>query len=69
MFCTYFEDLAFAEYFTGDAMEMVEKLSRDERYALKYRLLVTSPPYYGQRHYGSSICEIGHETDNGIILG
>jgi DNA modification methylase len=63
VFSLYFEDLAFAEFFTGDAMEMLEKLSRDERYALKYRLLVTSPPYYGQRHYGSSICEIGHETD------
>ena len=44
MFSLYFEDLAFVEFFTGDAMEMLEKLSRDERYALKYRLLVTSPP-------------------------
>ncbi len=63
MFCTHFENMVSAEFFTGDAMEILGKLRQDERYALKYRLLVTSPPYYGQRHYGSSPCEIGQEKD------
>jgi len=29
----------------------------------KYRVIITSPPYYGQRHYGQASNEIGHEKD------
>src|SRR5437899_547151 len=29
----------------------------------KYRVIITSPPYYGQRYYGQASDEIGHEKD------
>lgn len=29
----------------------------------KYRVIITSPPYYGQRHYGQALDEIGHEKN------
>src|SRR5439155_14008469 len=29
----------------------------------KYRVIITSPPYYGQRCYGQALEEIGHEKD------
>jgi len=35
----------------------------------KYRVIITSPPYYGQRHYGPASYEIGHEllSDDGSL--
>jgi DNA modification methylase len=56
--------MAVAEFFTGDAFEVVEKLCRDPQNIGKYRLLVTSPPYFGHRHYGSNTHELGHEKDS-----
>lgn len=29
----------------------------------KYRVIISSPPYYGQRCYGKALDEIGHEKD------
>jgi DNA modification methylase len=29
----------------------------------KYRVIITSPPYYGQRYYGQALDEIGHEKN------
>ncbi len=29
----------------------------------KYRVIITSPPYYGQRYYGQALDEIGHERN------
>ena len=29
----------------------------------KYRVIITCPPYYGQRYYGQALDEIGHEKN------
>ena len=34
----------------------------------KYRLIVTSPPYYGHRHYGMDPSEIGQEQTDDIFI-
>lgn len=47
--------------FQGDCREYLQKLADDPRERSKYRLIITSPPYYGQRHYGQDIDEIGQE--------
>ncbi len=39
----------------GDSYGIVKQLSK------KFRAIITSPPYYGHRHYGSDINEIGQE--------
>lgn len=56
--------MAVAEFFTGDALEVVEKLCKDPQNIGKYRLLVTSPPYFGHRHYGTDANELGREKDS-----
>lgn len=40
----------------GDAYEEITKLST------KFRAVITSPPYYGHRHYGNDRHEIGQEN-------
>jgi DNA modification methylase len=40
----------------GDACETVKRLPKN-----KFRAIITSPPYYGHRHYGSDAHEIGRE--------
>src|ERR1044071_8376595 len=39
----------------GDARTVIRTLSR------KFRAIITSPPYYGHRHYGGDPLEIGRE--------
>ncbi len=41
--------------FPGDACQVIKQLRR------KFRAVITSPPYYRHRHYGSDIHEIGQE--------
>jgi DNA modification methylase len=60
--------MAVAEFFTGDALEVVEKLCKDPQNIGKYRLLVTSPPYFGHRHYGTDANELGREKDSQIYI-
>ncbi len=43
--------------FKGDAHQVIKRLS-----GVKFRTVITSPPYYGHRHYGSDIHEIGRES-------
>jgi DNA modification methylase len=45
----------------GDCYEVLKRLSADPEERGKYRLVVTSPPYYGHRHYGKDPHEIGQE--------
>jgi DNA modification methylase len=42
----------------GDAYQIIKRLFAD---GSKFRAIVTSPPYYGHRHYGSDRHEIGRE--------
>ena len=45
---------------TGDALTTLQTLLNTD--TNKYRLIVTSPPYYKHRNYGSKKQEIGQET-------
>jgi DNA modification methylase len=42
----------------GDAYQIIRQLS-----GYKFRTIITSPPYYGHRQYGSDQHEIGREQD------
>lgn len=44
------------EVLQGDASQLIKRLPRG-----KFRAIITSPPYYGHRHYGSDNGEIGRE--------
>jgi DNA modification methylase len=45
----------------GDSYSVLTKLTENPDERGKYRLIVTSPPYYGHRHYGQDPNEIGQE--------
>ena len=45
----------------GDASKVLKKLSHNSKEKNKYRLIVTSPPYYKHRNYGQSNDELGQE--------
>lgn len=45
----------------GDASQVLKKLSQNPKEKNKYRLVVTSPPYYKHRNYGQKSNEIGQE--------
>jgi DNA modification methylase len=52
----------------GDSHRVLKKLVKDPKERRRYRLIVTSPPYYGHRHYGENNGEIGQEkTDKQFI--
>jgi len=52
----------------GDCYEVLKRLSADPEERGKYRLVVTSPPYYGHRHYGKDPHEIGQEQTAEIFI-
>src|SRR5919205_1549867 len=52
----------------GDCNEVLRKLSADPEVLGKYRLVVTSPPYYRHRHYGKDTKEIGQEQTDGSFI-
>lgn len=45
----------------GDSRKVINTLARDPEHRGRYRVIITSPPYYGQRSYGDSPVEIGNE--------
>jgi len=47
----------------GNTYDILGRLKED-RDREKYRLIVTSPPYYGHRHYGNNPLEIGQEKSS-----
>jgi DNA modification methylase len=52
----------------GNAYDVLSGLLKESGEKGKYRLIVTSPPYYGHRHYGEDPREIGQEkTDDEYI--
>jgi site-specific DNA-methyltransferase (cytosine-N4-specific) len=53
----------------GDSLSILRKLTDDPKEEGKYRLIITSPPYYGHRHYGGNGTEeVGQEkTDQQFI--
>jgi DNA modification methylase len=52
----------------GDCYEVLRKLSANPEVLGKYRLIVTSPPYYRHRHYGKDTKEIGQEHTDGSFI-
>ncbi|MDQ3839747.1 MAG: site-specific DNA-methyltransferase, partial [Thermoproteota archaeon] len=52
----------------GDSYEILRNLASqgDQK---KYRLIITSPPYYNHRHYGVDSKEIGQEQNSEIFIG
>lgn len=56
------------QVFQGDSHKVLKKLAKDPLERGRYRLIVTSPPYYGHRHYGKNKYEVGQEkTDKEFI--
>jgi DNA modification methylase len=56
------------EVLQGNCYEVLRHLVANPKELGKYRLIVTSPPYYGHRHYGKDPKEIGQEqTDDTYI--
>ena len=53
--------------FQGDSYETLRNLT-SQREGKKYRLIITSPPYYNHRHYGADPREIGHEPTSGLFI-
>lgn len=45
----------------GNAYDVLHGLLEESGEKRKYRLIVTSPPYYGHRHYGEDPREIGQD--------
>ena len=52
----------------GNASTVLEKLSQNSKENNKYRLIVTSPPYYKHRTYGQNSNEIGQEKSVEVYL-
>ena len=48
----------------GDALDTIGKLRRNPDERDKYRLIVTSPPYYKHRNYGNKKDEMGQEESS-----
>lgn len=48
----------------GDSLKVLGKLAQDPKERGKYRLIVSSPPYYGHRHYGKNGAEVGRERSD-----
>jgi DNA modification methylase len=56
------------QVFRGDCYEVLKHLSTKPEERGKYRLVVTSPPYYRHRHYGKDPHEIGQEQSDEIFI-
>src|SRR5919201_1345445 len=52
----------------GDCYEVLKHLSSNLQENRKYRLIVTSPPYYRHRHYGEDSREIGQENTDDMFI-
>ncbi|HEU4445469.1 MAG TPA: hypothetical protein VFR94_12425 [Nitrososphaeraceae archaeon] len=53
--------------FQGDSYESLRNLT-SQREGKKYRLIITSPPYYNHRHYGADLKEIGQEQTSELFI-
>ena len=52
----------------GNSYDVLSRLSNDSEQRGKYKLVVTSPPYYRHRHYGKDPNEIGQEETDKIFI-
>lgn len=49
------------QFHEGDSLKQLRVLADDPNERGKYRVIITSPPYYGHRHYGDDVRELGQE--------
>ena len=56
------------DLFQGDSYDTLKNLSSRVEERNKYRLIITSPPYYNHRHYGEDPREIGQEHTSGLFI-
>src|SRR5919197_3917104 len=56
------------QVFQGDCFKVLKYMSTDLSELRKYRLIVTSPPYYRYRHYGRDLGEIGQERSDDMFI-
>jgi DNA modification methylase len=56
------------QVFQGDCFEVLKYMSSNLSELRKYRLIVTSPPYYRYRHYGRDLGEIGQEPTDDMFI-
>ena len=56
------------DLFQGDSYDTLKNLSSRTEERNKYRLIITSPPYYNHRHYGEDPREIGQEHTSGLFI-
>ena len=52
----------------GNSYETLENLVSKAKERNKYRLVITSPPYYNHRHYGTDSKEIGQEQTSELFI-
>ena len=53
----------------GDSLKVLRDLVENPNEKGKYRVIITSPPYYGHRHYGrNGIEEVGHEKTDQLFI-
>lgn len=52
----------------GDSRKVLGKLARDPKEKGTYRVIITSPPYYGHRHYGRNQAEAGQEKSDAAFI-
>lgn len=60
--------MIFYQILHGDSYEVLKNLSAKPHEVGKYRLIVTSPPYYRQRLYGKDAREIGQEQTDRLFI-
>jgi|GEM_PF-386548 len=56
------------DLYEGDSRNELIRLAREHSEKGKYRLIVTSPPYFGHRHYGDHSGELGQEKTDAQFI-
>jgi site-specific DNA-methyltransferase (adenine-specific) len=54
----------YTYFVEGDADTVIDRFSQLPEQIKKYRLIVTSPPYYKHRKYGNDVREMGREASD-----
>jgi site-specific DNA-methyltransferase (adenine-specific) len=60
--------MIFYHVWQGNCYDTLKKLENDPDERNRYRLIVTSPPYYHHRHYGKDPREIGQEKTDKMFI-
>lgn len=61
-------DIILYDNIQGDSFSVLSSLAKNQNECKKYRTVITSPPYFGYRHYGHDPSEIGQEQTESLFL-